>query len=260
MTSSTRVLDEAMSAYRPRTTKTGGLEHLSFVKRKPEDLGTEFKCASCPMTRLMTNLEIQRGKFGMLELPLHTQLGATASCVVRIARSVSQSHIDGNNEQVIGDSWFGSVKAVCHLQNSNQFGGKTEAIFQVKTAHTGFPKAYIKEVLEDAPGGTSIVLKATDGSTNTKLVAVGYKYNSKKTLMFIASDGAASTLDGEPYRMRFVDRYGNVVFRDVRRPQLVSIYFSDSNCVDVHNQLRQYCLRLEKNGSLTNLISVCTHL
>ena len=38
-----RVLDESMSAFRPRTTKTGNLAFLSFVLRKPEPLGSEFK-------------------------------------------------------------------------------------------------------------------------------------------------------------------------------------------------------------------------
>ena len=38
-----RVLDESMSAFRPRTTKTGNLTYLSFILRKPEPLGTEFK-------------------------------------------------------------------------------------------------------------------------------------------------------------------------------------------------------------------------
>jgi hypothetical protein len=42
-----KVLDESMSAYRPRTTQYGGLPHLSFIGRKPEPLGTEFKVSNC---------------------------------------------------------------------------------------------------------------------------------------------------------------------------------------------------------------------
>ncbi len=38
-----RIADEMMSAYRPRTTPSGDLEHVSFVVRKPKNLGTEFK-------------------------------------------------------------------------------------------------------------------------------------------------------------------------------------------------------------------------
>ena len=43
-----RVLDESMSAFKPRTTKTGDLTYLSYIHRKPEPLGTEFKTlAAC---------------------------------------------------------------------------------------------------------------------------------------------------------------------------------------------------------------------
>ena len=32
-------IDESMCAYHPRTTSTGGLPNISFIKRKPEPLG-----------------------------------------------------------------------------------------------------------------------------------------------------------------------------------------------------------------------------
>ena len=38
-----KVLDETMSAFRPQTRKFGNLPHLSYILRKPEPLGTEFK-------------------------------------------------------------------------------------------------------------------------------------------------------------------------------------------------------------------------
>ena len=45
-----KILDESMSAWCPQSTKTGGLPHLSFILRKPEPLGTEFKCICCSET------------------------------------------------------------------------------------------------------------------------------------------------------------------------------------------------------------------
>ena len=42
-----KILDEAMSAFRPRTTTTGGLPFFSFITRKPTPLGTEFKAVAC---------------------------------------------------------------------------------------------------------------------------------------------------------------------------------------------------------------------
>jgi hypothetical protein len=41
-----KVLNESMSVYRPRTTQLGRRPHLSFIGRKPEPLGTEFKVSN----------------------------------------------------------------------------------------------------------------------------------------------------------------------------------------------------------------------
>lgn len=61
--SSTTVLDESMSAFIPRTTKSGNLPNLSFVKRKPEPLGTEFKVAMDGLTGKSLSLETQEGNY-----------------------------------------------------------------------------------------------------------------------------------------------------------------------------------------------------
>jgi hypothetical protein len=55
------ILDESMSSYRPQKTATGSLPNISFIFQKPEPLGTEFKCAACPIIGNMKCLEIQRG-------------------------------------------------------------------------------------------------------------------------------------------------------------------------------------------------------
>jgi len=57
-----KVMDETMSPWRPRTSKNGGLPNISYIIRKPEPLGTEFKTVCCPITGVMTYMEIQRGK------------------------------------------------------------------------------------------------------------------------------------------------------------------------------------------------------
>ena len=45
-----KVGDESMSAIRFRTTAKGNLPHLSYIFRKPETLGTEFKIVACSIT------------------------------------------------------------------------------------------------------------------------------------------------------------------------------------------------------------------
>ena len=72
LASNTKTGDETMSPLRPRTTKTGNLEHLSFILQKPKPLGTEFKTIACSYLKIMLGLEICKGKddtFGLELLP-----------------------------------------------------------------------------------------------------------------------------------------------------------------------------------------------
>lgn len=81
-------IDESMSAFQPRASKLGGLPHLSFIKRKPRPLGTEFKCAADGPSGVMLWLEIQEGKARMKGKALVGTLGANAACAMRIAMAV----------------------------------------------------------------------------------------------------------------------------------------------------------------------------
>ena len=103
-----------------------------------------------------------------------------------------------------GDSWFGSVKAAASLGARG-----IQGVFNVKQCHLLYPKKFIAEALDKCPGGVSIVLKGKHHNGQT-LVAVGYRYSSKKTLLFLMTDKAGSTTPGEPYEMKFTDGYGNV--------------------------------------------------
>ena len=55
------VLDETISVFIPQTTKSGNLPNLSFIKRKPEPSGTEFKVAMDGIIGKSLWLEIQEG-------------------------------------------------------------------------------------------------------------------------------------------------------------------------------------------------------
>ena len=63
LSSQIKVLNKSMLAWRPHTSRNGGLPNISYIIRKPEPLGTEFKTVYYPVTEVMTHLEIQRGKF-----------------------------------------------------------------------------------------------------------------------------------------------------------------------------------------------------
>ena len=109
------VIDEMMSAYRPRKTKSSDLPHLSYVQRKPEDLGTELKNAGCCILRTQLGMECMEGMWPMRAKRLTPEMGATAACTVRLLEAVMDD--TKRNGGMLGDSWFGSVRAAAECSD-----------------------------------------------------------------------------------------------------------------------------------------------
>ena len=103
-----------------------------------------------------------------------------------------------------GDSWFGSVKAAAEISKNGM-----EAVLQIKTGHSLFPKQFIEDRLKGCPAGTHIVLKGKHPN-GENLIAIGYRYSGKKTLFFVTTEGAGTTEFGEKFEVKYTDRYGNV--------------------------------------------------
>ena len=268
--SNIKVMDESMSAFRPQSSPTGNLPHLSHIQRKPENLGTELKTVACPHLRIMLAIEICRSKNDPngREFVRQYKGKKTTACCIRLLKASDQrktvideaestgSHLSNRERQkhwdkaffnrqasrdiYIGDSWFGSVaSALAFHENS------TLAILQVKTATSRFPKKFIESRMKNWPAGSHLVLETT--VSDTKLYAVGYKYCKRKTLCFIFNHGASSTEQGNPYIAKYRDQYKNARTRIIQRPECCSTYFQHCNVIDVHNHLRQKNLRLEKH-------------
>ena len=121
-----------------------------------------------------------------------------------------------------------------------------EVIGAVKTAHSWFPKDKLEKEMKDFPSGAYLVMECTAPETGVKLVGIGYKYNSRKVLLFVMTKNAGKTIPGSPYIARFTDEFGNVKSRRVERPDCISQYFKCANKIDRHNHLRQGILRLEQ--------------
>lgn len=64
--------------------------------------------------------------------------------------------------------------------------------------------------------------------------------------------GVGSTKERDPYQARLPDKYGNVCIRHVMCSAIISQYFKFSNCVDIHNQSRQFHLALEEKWVTQN--------
>lgn len=249
-----KVDDETISAFRPQTRKNGNLPHLSFIQRKPEDLGTEFKSCACGVLGMMLALELQRGKDDNTCSKFLREMNnkKAAACTLRLAEESSQRDLPANDDSLnphhtedihIADSWFGSVRT---LKGFRKFiSHKTKGIMNIKQCSSCYPKKFIEATMQSWPAGSHIVLSAE--VDDVKMFAIGYKYCSKKTMCFLMNDGSASTEGGEPYRAKWNDENGNNMVKLVPRPEACSTYFHFSNVIDVLNSLRQKELRLEKH-------------
>eukprot|EP00978_Attheya_sp_CCMP212_P033928 scaffold139680_cov35-Attheya_sp.AAC.1 len=252
-----KLFDEWISAFRPQSRKNGNLPHLSFIKRKPEPLGTEFKNAACSETGIFIHLELQRGKDPMKKLEFFSAHKSCCACSLRLSKESLHcgQGICGTDDVPIGeedslspahelfyaDAWFASVEVATHtkLKFDSDFVGP------VKMGHSRFPKKWLEEKMKDWPGGTWLVLEGK-GDEEVDLIAIGYKYNTRKVLSFICTKGAGNTEPGDPYEARWMDSKGNHASRNIPRPDVISKYFNESNGIDTHNHVRQSELKLEK--------------
>ena len=94
-------------------------------------------------------------------------------------------------------------------------------IGQVKTGHLRFPKLYLEDLMQDFPSGLWVVLEAT-GLNKVPLVAIGYKYNTRKVLSFVMTKGCGSLAPGVPYDARYCDANHVVHVREMSRPSVLT--------------------------------------
>ena len=259
-TSNIKTMDESMSGWKPRKNKLGGLPNISFILRKPCPLGTEFKDTCDGETSIMLYLEIQRGRVEMpIRYPENRLHGATAACTLRqvlntmkCGQKETDEGIAVSRDTFYGDSWFASVKAATLVKQAGH-----EFVGPVKTSHKNFPKTQLETLMKEWPGGMSFVLEgvtppSAPGEPGCQLLAVGYKYNSRKVLSFVCTKDAGPTTNGIAYQAKWTDEYGNVRARPVERPEVISRYFQYSDVVDSHNHARQALLGLEKKWATQN--------
>ena len=77
-----------------------------------------------------------------------------------------------------------------------------------ETTQKGFCLATLKNLMKDWPGGSHIVMKITPRvPCGRPIMSIGYKYNYKKVLGFIPTDGAGITKPGDPYFSSFPEIY-----------------------------------------------------
>ena len=65
--------------------------------------------------------------------------------------------------------------------------------------------------MKNWPAGSNLVLEAKKDRVD--LIAIGYKYNKKKVICFIATKGSGHTEPGVPYEARWKDHNDTTMYR-----------------------------------------------
>jgi hypothetical protein len=86
------------------------------------------------------------------------------------------------------------------------------------------------------------------------LVAIGYCYGCKTTLFLGMMENAGDTSEGDSYKMKYTDNYGNICTQYTDHPEVVSKFFSSSNIIDTHVIHHQNLLQLKKHGGQKSLL------
>ena len=76
------------------------------------------------------------------------------------------------------------------------------------------------------------------------LMNIGYKFNYRKILGFIATEGTGNTEPGDTYLPHFLAMYSNVSVRPVAHTHFLGRYFNACNEIYNHNRMRQYSIAL----------------
>jgi hypothetical protein len=120
-------------------------------------------------------------------------------------------------------------------------------VAQIKTNHAGSPKKELETIMKDWAAGVGLTLQCKTQS-DINLVIVAWKYNTKALQIFVATEDSGSTMPGgKPYKVRYNDEHGNMMSHFLEWPKIIADYYEDANAIDVHNQVRQSIIGLERN-------------
>ena len=103
----------------------------------------------------------------------------------------------------------------------------------VKISHKGFFLGAFEKLINKWSGGSYIFMKINPiFPYDRPLMAIRYKYNSRKFLGFIASKGSGSTESGVPYLYLFPGNYSYVSIWPLFCPNVPGRYFNSYNAID----------------------------
>ena len=110
----------------------------------------------------------------------------------------------------------------------------------MKTVQKGFCLSILENLMKYWLGGPYLVLNSTPRVPGyIPLLNIVYKYNSRKVLEFIATEGAGSAEPGDPYLYLFPDINSNVYFLHIFLPYLLYRYLNACNEIENNNNMQK---------------------
>ena len=241
------MLDESMSAWRPKTSKLGGLPNISFEPRKPVPLGTMFKngveCISgiFAFQDVVMGAENQQKKKYYGDNSIVPGVDSIPSHTAEVLRQVEGAHIPPSG-WVGGDAWFGSICTAIEVYKHFD----VHSTWIIKNNTHLFPMESLRSVLLarfKKPVGHWVVFKATIQGVH--LFVCAYAWSMSRVSYFVSTTGNTNP-SKETYRTQFEDEFGCVAFKDIPRPVFADFLYDFLPLIDEHNKQRQNILNLEK--------------
>ncbi|KAL7525905.1 hypothetical protein ACHAXR_002386, partial [Thalassiosira sp. AJA248-18] len=247
------VLDEAMSGFRPKTSKTGGLPNLTHEPRKPVDLGTMLKDGAEGKTGIFAyhdivqDLNNQRRKKYLVgdEDETRSHMPKGEDILQHVAECLRQCEGAGLEEGgwVGGDAWFGSINSSVELKK--RLG--VNSTFIIKHQQQYFPMEVLHEILlaryPKRPVGHWVVMTAKISGVDLYIMAYAW---SNKGIAYIVSTCGTTVRHEKNYYASFEDAYGNRCTKELPRPAIAHMLYEFLPLIDEHNKARQSVLALEE--------------
>ena len=256
------MLDESMSAWKPKTSKTGGLPNLTNEPRKPVDLGSQLRNAVECFTGVLAYQDVVMGpekqrKKKYYYSDVEAMLRETTSLPKKEEMSAHTAEVLRQVEGaglpvggwVGGDAWFGSVMTAVELRK--RLG--VHSTFIVKNNKNYFPMEVLHSVLKarhgSHPAGHWVVMRAV--VSHVPVIAIAYAWSQKGVSYFISTCGK-TTPSPHKYEAKFEDDWGNTSFREIPRPDILHVLYEYVPLIDEHNKSRQSILAMEKRWQTRN--------
>jgi len=240
--SSTFCVDESSSKWRGMGDwYDRGMPHITKCPRKPETLSCEFKDNADATTGIIVRLEICEGKERMKQKEWAGVEGisAGAAMCMRLCKPWF-----GTGRMLVADSYFASVNTLVNLKKHGiYFTGL------VKTAYTGYPKAWCKAVAMGERGDTKTATAVKDG---VEMIAhvwndPGKVGKPRKALISACGTTIEAPAVERPRKRKNPDTgLWEDWTRKVKRTALVKHYFDHAGVIDHANRLRMDGGRMER--------------